>query len=68
MLLLRPPWRPLGSGIRVDIQISLARALRRSIATLATFAMVLASFLLAFAFALVAFAFLVVLLARRSTV
>ena len=67
MLLLRPPWRPLGSGIRVDIQSSLARALRRSIAALATFATVLASFLLAFAFALVAFAFaLVILLARRS--
>ena len=69
MLLLGPPWRPLSSGIRVDIQPLLAPALRRTIASFATtFATVLASFLLALAFALVALAFaLVVLLLPRRT-
>jgi hypothetical protein len=70
MLLLGPPWRPLGSGVRVDIQIPLARARRRSIAPLATFATVLASLLLALAFALVAraCALVVLLLPRRTAV
>jgi len=62
MLLLGPPWRPLRSGIRVDVQSLLALAFRWAIASFAT------TFATALAFALVALAFaLVVLLLPRRT-
>ena len=71
MLLLGPPWRPLRSGIRVDVQSLLASAFRRAVPFPATiFATVLASLLSALAFALVvlALALVVLLLPRWAAV